>query len=128
MQDSAAVKITLAHIDAWGNHDWDATRTMLAPDVHAFVTSTQPNLGGGEFSGVDNYMIRKIKGAQLVEPGSVRIISTIGDDINALIVMTMRIGLGLNGSMVSMARSSLVMLDEHQKIKEERDQFFLLPE
>jgi len=29
---------------------------------------------------------------------------------------------------VSMARSSLVMLDEHQNIKEERDLFFLLSE
>jgi hypothetical protein len=127
-QDSPAVKIALAHIDAWSRHDWDTTRAFLALNVHALVTSTQPNFGSSEFTGIDNYMPRKIKGAQLVEPGSVRIISTIGDVSNALILMTMRIALGPNGTMVTMGRAGLTMLDEHQKIREERDQFFLFSE
>ena len=126
MQDLPAVKIALAHIDAWSRHDWDKTRELLAPNVHALVTSTQRDLGGHEFTGIDNYMVRKIKAAQLVEPGSVQVISTIGDERNALILITFRIGLGPGGTMVTMARACLYLLDENKKIKDERDMFFVL--
>lgn len=125
-QDSPAVKTALAHIDAWSRHDWDKTRELLAPNVHALVTTTQPNFGGSEFTGIDNYMARKMKAAQLIEPGSVQVISTIGDESSALILLTMRIGLGTGGTMVTMARACLTLLDENKKIKEERDQFFVL--
>jgi ABC-type Fe3+ transport system substrate-binding protein len=30
MQDSLAVTIALAHIDAWSRHDWDKTKELLA--------------------------------------------------------------------------------------------------
>lgn len=126
MKDSPAVKIALAHIDAWTRHDWAETKELLAPNVHALVTSTQRDLGGNEFTGIDNYMERKIKAAQLVEPGSVRVMSTIGDERNALILITFRIGLGPSGAMVTMARACLYLLDENKKIKDERDQFFVL--
>jgi hypothetical protein len=126
MQHSQAVTIALAHIDAWSRHDWDKTRELLAPDVHASVASTQPQFGGGEFTGVDNYMARKIKGAQLVEPGSVQVLSTVGDERNALITVTMRIALGPAGAMVTMARACLYVIDENEKIKDERDIFFVL--
>jgi len=56
MPGSAAVTVALAHIDAWGNQDWDKTRDLLAPDVHAVVTSTTPGFGGGELRGIDAYM------------------------------------------------------------------------
>jgi hypothetical protein len=126
MKDSPAVAIALAHIEAWGRHDWEKTRGLLAPDVHAAVTSTQPQFGGGEFTGVDNYMERKIKGAQLVEPGSVQMLSAIGDERNALITVTMKIRLGPGGTTVTMARACLYVIDENKKIKDERDIFFVL--
>lgn len=127
MQISPAVTVALAHIDAWSRHDWDKTRELLAPDVHAWVTNTQPNFGRTvEFTGVDEYMARKVKGAQIVEPGSVQVISTFGDESNALILVTLRIGLGPGGSMVTMARACLYSLDENKKIKEERDEFLVL--
>ena len=119
MQNSPAVEIALAHIDAWSRHDWDKTRELLAPNIYASVN-------GSDFSGIDNYMARKTKGAQLVEPGSVQVISTTGDERNALILVTLRIALGPGGTMVTMARSCLYLLDENNKIKEERDQFFIL--
>ncbi len=126
MQDSPAVTIALAHIDAWSRHDWDKTRELLAPNVRVSVTTTSPNLGGSEFTGIDNYMLRKVKAAQLIEPGSVQVISTIGDESNALILITFRIGLGSGGTMVTMARACLYLLDENKKIKEEQDSFFVL--
>jgi hypothetical protein len=126
MQDSPAVKIALDHIYAWTSQDWDKTKELLAPNVHALVTTTQPNFGGSEFTGVDNYMTRKMKAAQLIEPGSVQVISTIGDESNALILLTFRIGMGPGGTMVTMARAILYLLDENKKIKDERDEFFVL--
>ena len=126
MQDSPAVKIALAHIDAWSRHDWAKTRELLAPNVHAVVTTTMPNSGVSEFTGIDNYMALKVKAAQLVEPGSVQVIGTIGDENNALTLVTFRIGVGPGGTMVTMARGSLYLLDENKKIKEERDSFFVL--
>lgn len=128
MTHSPAVEVALAHIDAWSHHDWEKTRAMLAADIHASVTTTQPNMGGGDFTGVDEYMTRKTKGARLVEPGSVRVLSAIGDARRALVCATMRIALGPGGSMVTMARSCSYLLDENGQIKDERDQFFLLSE
>lgn len=127
MPEPTAVLVALAHIHAWTHHDWTKTREMLAPDVHASVTSTDPSFRGGELTGVDTYMDRKTKAARLIEPGSVEVLSTIGDELNALVSVTFRIGLGPGGSMVTMARSCLYALDEDRKIKEERDAFFMLP-
>jgi hypothetical protein len=45
---------------------------------------------------------------------------------NALILVTMRIGLGPGGTMVTLARAILYLLDENKKIKEERDGYLVL--
>ena len=97
-------------------------RLMCTP----VVTTTMPTLGGSEFTGIDKYMELKVKAAQLIEPGSVQVIGTIGDESNALTLVTFRIGMGPGGTMVTMARACLYMLDENKKIKEERDSFFVL--
>jgi uncharacterized protein YndB with AHSA1/START domain len=125
-QDSPAVAIALAHIDAWSHHDWEKTRDLLAPDVHATVTTTQPGFGDADLRGVDNYMAPKTKAARLIEPRSVQVLSAIGDERSALVAITFKIGLGPGGAMVTMARSCLYSIDENKKIKEERDAFFLL--
>jgi hypothetical protein len=127
IQDSPAIRVARAHIDAWSHHDWEATRQLLAPDVRALVTSTVPDWHDSEIAGIETYMVRKMKGAQLVEPGSVRVLSAIGDDINAMIVVTLRIGLGPRGAMVTMVRACAYSLDEQQRIKEERDVFYVAP-
>jgi ketosteroid isomerase-like protein len=124
IQSSLAVKIAVAHIDAWSNHDWDKTKELLAPDVHAIVTATPAIFG--EFTGIDDYMEVKVKAASLIEPGSVQVLSAIGDESNALIMVTFRIGMGPGGAMVTMARTGLYLLDENKKIKEERDSFLIL--
>ncbi|HEV2656772.1 MAG TPA: nuclear transport factor 2 family protein [Ktedonobacteraceae bacterium] len=125
-QDATAITIARAHINAWSHHDWEKTRELLAPDVHAVVTTTQPTKAPAELTGIDAYMGPKIRAAQLIEPGSVHEISAIGDERNALILVTMRIGLGPDGTMVTMARAILYLLDENKKIKEERDGYLIL--
>jgi len=126
ISQSTAVSVALAHIEAWTRHDWFTTRDMLAADVHALVTSTNPQFAGGEFTGADTYMDRKTKAARLIEPGSLQVLSAIGDEVSALTLVTFRIGMGPGGTMVTMARSCLYALDENRKIKEERDAFFIL--
>jgi ketosteroid isomerase-like protein len=127
-QESKAIRIARAHIDAWSKHDWDKTRELLSPEIHAVVTTTEPTRATAEFTGVANYMERKTKGALLVEPGSAHVISAIGDDRNALVLATMRIGMGPGGTMVNMGRACLYLLDEDNRIKEERDEWFILSE
>lgn len=73
-------------------------------------------------------MAPKIRSAQLVEPGSVNVMSAIGDENNALILCTLRIGLGPAGTMVTMVRACLYLIDANRKIKEERDEWFVLPD
>ncbi|HEU5382045.1 MAG TPA: hypothetical protein VFV38_42035 [Ktedonobacteraceae bacterium] len=125
-QDSTAIAIARAHINAWSHHDWEKTRELLAPNVHAVITTTQPMKAPAELTGIDAYMEPKIKAAQLIESGSVHEISAIGDESNALILITLRIGLSPGGMMVTMVRACLYLLDENRKIKEERDEYFIL--
>jgi len=126
VQNSPAVKIAIAHIAAWSHHDWDKTRAMLAPDVHALVTSTQREIGTNEFTGIDKYMDLKTKAASLIEAGSVQVLGAVGDENTALTLVTFKIAMGPGGSLVTMARSCLYLLDENKKIKDERDSFFVL--
>jgi hypothetical protein len=126
MQNSPAVKAALTHIQAWSHHDWDQTRAMLSADVHALITSTQSEVGTNEFTGIDKYMELKTKAASLVEPGSVQVLATVGDENTALTLVTFRIAMGPNRSLVTMARSCLYLFDESKKIKDERDSFFVL--
>lgn len=126
IQNSTAVTIARAHINAWSHQDWEKTRELVAPNVHVVATSTQSTLPGGEASGIDDYMERLIKTVQFIEPGSVQVISAIGDARNALVLETLRIALGPGGTMVTLARASLYLLDENNKIIEERDEFCVL--
>lgn len=125
MAESLAITVARAHIDAWSHHDWEKTRKLLAPNVHAVVTTTQPMRATAELTGIDAYMVPKIRASQLIEPGSVHEISAIGDEHNALILVTLRIGLGPGGTMVTMVRAILYLLDENKKIQEERDEYFV---
>jgi len=126
MKDSPAVAVALSHIDAWSHQDWEKTREMLAPNVRASVGTTQPEFRVVELTGIDHYMGPKMKAARLIEPGSVQVLSSVGDERNALVLITLRIGLGPGGAMVTLARSCLYSIDENRKIKEELDSFFVV--
>lgn len=127
MELTKAVATALAHIDAWSHHDWEKTRELLSPTVHALVTNTQPGFARiAEINGVNDYMPRKIKSAQLIEPDSVQVISTFGDETNAMVLVTFKIALGPGGAMMTMARSCLYALDVDGRIQEERDQFLVM--
>ena len=125
-QDSPAVAIARAHAEAWSNHDWDKAQKMLAPNVHVTTTTTQPIMAATDLTGIDNYMDGLIKFAQAVEPGSARVIASVGDERNSLILLTVRAAFSPSGAKVTLPAARLALLDENNKIKTEQVIFFAL--
>ncbi len=124
-QDSPAVAIARAHAEAWSNHDWDKAREMLAPSVHTTATNTQNLVPPVDVTGIDEYMDGLIKFAQPIEPGSARVLASIGDEYNSLIMLSVRVTLP-NGAKATLPSARLAQLDENKKIKAEQVVFFAL--
>ena len=120
-----AITVANAHIEAWSNHDFDAARTILADDVKAAVTSTNPALPETHTTGIDDYMTGLIAFAQAVVPGSAHVQSTMGDDRNALIMVTVRAKFPPSGDEVTLPAARLYLLDENEKIESEQVVFYL---
>lgn len=127
-QESPAVTLARAHAEAWSHHDWDAARKMLAPDVHVTATTTQPTVADTNLTGRDAYMEGLIQFAQPIEPGSVRVLASVGDERNSLILLTVRAAFGPGGEQVTIPAARLAFFDEHQQLKEERVVFFAVPD
>jgi hypothetical protein len=126
--DPLAVAQAQAHAEAWSNHDWDAARKMLAPDVHVTSTSTHPNLPPTDVTGVDAYMEGLVKFAQAVEPGSLRLLGGVGDERNSLILLTVRAAFSPGGAKVTLPAARLALFDENNRLKAEQVVFFALAE
>jgi hypothetical protein len=120
-----AVTVANAHIEAWSNHDFEAARSGVADDVRVEVTSTNPALPETRTAGIDDYMTGLVAFAEAVVPGSARILSTIGDDRNALITVTVRAAFPPSGQEVTLPGARLYLLDEERKIATERVIFYL---
>ena len=125
--DSPAVALARAHAEAWSNHDWDAVRQMLAPDVHVTSTTTQPFPKPTDTTGADAYMEGLIAFAQAVEPGSAKVLASLGDERNSLIMLTVRAALGPGGPSVTVPAARLALLDADNRIKAEQVVFFAVP-
>ena len=125
-KDSPAVAVARAHVEAWSHHDYDKARKSLAADVHVTVTTTQPVMAPTDTTGIDVYMDGLKKSANGVEPGSARVIASIGDERNALLMVTVKAAFGPNGAKVTIPAARLYLLDENKKIKVEQVIFFAL--
>jgi hypothetical protein len=115
--ESPAVAIARAHVEAWSNHDFDTARNGLAPDVRVTATTTQPMPPATDLTGADDYMTGLTQFAQAVVPGSLRVIATVGDKRNALLLLTVEADFGAGKATLPGAR--LYLLDENNKIKTE---------
>jgi len=124
-EKSPAVNLARAHVEAWSHHNWDKARQSLAADVHVTVTTTQPIMTATDTTGIDAYMDGLIKFAQAVVPGSARVIASVGDERNALLMVTVQAALGPGGAQVPLSAARLYLLDEHNKIKAEQVVFFV---
>jgi SnoaL-like domain len=120
--ESPAVAIARAHVEAWSNHDFDTARNGLAPDVRVTATTTQPTPPATDLTGADDYMVGLTQFAQAVVPGSQRILASVGDEHNALLMLTVQVDLGAGKATLPGAR--LYLLDEHDKIKTEHVIFY----
>src|SRR5919201_6205760 len=105
--DSPAVAVARAHAEAWSNHDWEGARRSLAPDVHVQATSTQPMMAPTDLTGIDDYMDGLVKFAQAVVPGSARVIASLGDERNSLILLTVKAAFGPGGAVVTLPAARL---------------------
>jgi SnoaL-like domain len=121
-QESPAVAVALAHVEAWSNHDFDAARRGLASDVTVRATTTQPIMADVDLTGIDDYMRGLIQFAEGVVPGSAQVVATRGDKRNALIMLTVEADLG--SGKVTLPAARLYRLDEDNKIKTEQVVFY----
>jgi hypothetical protein len=124
-QQSPAVAVALAHVEAWGRHDFDAARGMLAPDVRVQVTSTAPYVPPTDLTGADNYMEGLHTYAQPIVPGSVRVLASTGDDTNALLMLSLTMAGGPFGEGTTAPCARLYLIDGHGKIAAEQVVFYL---
>src|SRR5919204_6116108 len=115
--ESAAVAIARAHVQAWSNHNFDTARNGLAPDVRVTATTTQPVPPATDLTGADDYMVGLTQFAQAVVPGSLRVLASVGDERNALLLLTVEADFGAGKATVPGAR--LYLLDDNSKIKTE---------
>ena len=120
--ESPAVAIARAHVEAWSNHDFDTARKGLAPDVKVTAMTTLPIMPATDLTGADDYMIGLTQFAQGVVPGSLRVIASVGDERNALLMLTVEADLG--GRRATLPGARLYLLDEAGKIKAEQVIFY----
>ena len=120
--ESPAVAIARAHAEAWSNHDFDAARSSLADDVKVTATSTVPIMPATDLSGADDYMVGLTQFAQAVVPGSLHVIASVGDERNALLMLTVEADLPVGRMTLPGAR--LYLLDGAGKIKVEQVIFY----
>lgn len=128
MSGSPAVAIARAHVEAWSSHDFDTARSLLTPDVKVTATSTDPALPETALTGVDDYMRGLIAFADPIVPGSLQVIGSVGDERNALLMLTAQLSSGPMSAKATLSGARLYLLDDNRKIKTERVIFCLTPE
>jgi SnoaL-like domain len=121
-QDAPAVAVARAHAEAWSSHDWANARESLAADVHVTVTTTQPTMPPSDLTGIEDYMHGLMEFARAVVPGSTRVLASVGDERNALLMLTVEVDFG--GGKVTLPAARLYLLDEEDKIKVEHVVFY----
>jgi hypothetical protein len=122
LHETPAVAIARAHVEAWSNHDFYTARAGLAPDVRVTAITSQPLPPATDLTGADNYMIGLTQFAQAVVPGSLQVIACVGDERNALLMLTVEVDFGAGKTTLPGAR--LYLLDDDQKIKKEHVVFY----
>jgi hypothetical protein len=122
---SAAVRTALAHIEAWSNHDWEASREGLAGDVWVTGHNTDPNFPVVDLHGIDPYMTGLIEFAQAVVPGSAEILATTGDERQAIVTLDVQVKFGPDAPEMRLSGSRAYLFDDDDKIRAEHVVFFV---
>jgi hypothetical protein len=112
-------------VEAWGRHDFDTARSMLAPDVRVRVTTTVPYPPDTDLTGAEAYMEGLRAYAGPVVPGSVRVLASTGDDRNALLLLSLTMAGGPFGEGTTAPCARLYLTDDNGKITAEQVVFYL---
>jgi hypothetical protein len=126
-QDGSAVAIARAHVDAWGNREYDRARQSLAPDVHVLAISVDPDAPTTDLSGIDAYMEGLVQFGNAVLPGTTRVETSVGDSSRALLQVTSRVKFGPDAPEMTLHGARLYRLDDERRIKDELVTFFVAP-
>jgi hypothetical protein len=95
--------------------------------VKVTATSTQDGLPLTNLTGVDDYMKGLVLFADTVQPGSLKTNAVVGDERNALLLVTVKTqGPPLGPTTLTGAR--LYLFDENNKIKSEQVVFYVVPD
>ena len=124
---SPAVTVARAHVEAWDKRDYDTARASLAPDVHVTAMSVDPNLPRTDTTGIEEYMRGLIAFAQGVVPGTTRVNISLGDENRALLQVTSRVKFAPDAPEMTLHAARQYLLDAGQKIKHEQIIFFVTP-
>jgi hypothetical protein len=124
---SAAVGAALAHIEAWSNHYWEASRAGLATDVWVTAHNTDLNFPVTDLNGPDAYMKGLMEFAQAVVPGSAAILAATGDDKQALVTLNVRVKFGPDAPEMTLPGARAYLFDDENKIRAEHVVFFVTP-
>jgi SnoaL-like protein len=122
MKDSRAVALARAHLEAWTNHDLNTARHNLAADVQFFSPASH-------LAGIEEYMDAPrglVQFARQVVPGSLKVIASMGDERNALIMYQVDTEGGTFGSKTIPSAQTWV-LDDAGKIQVERIISYVAP-
>jgi predicted dehydrogenase len=125
---TSALSIARSHVEAWSSHDFDTARSLLAPAVKVTATSTDPALPETALTGVDDDMRGLIAFADPIVPGSLQVIGSVGDERNALLMLTAQLSGGPMSAKATLSGARLYLLDDNRKIKTERVILCLTPE
>lgn len=120
---SAAVRVAKDHIEAYSHQNWEAAQNALADGVHVTVNTTQPVMGPVDTTGIDAYMVGLHAFADPITPGSARIHAAIGDEHNALVLVTVEFRSPKGKTDLTGAR--LYQIDDEGKIKSEKVIFYM---
>jgi SnoaL-like domain len=126
-QESPAVTVARAHVEAWSSKDWDKARSMLAPDVRVIAMTTAPYPPPTDLTGADEYMNGLVAFADPIVPGSVRELACAGDERNALLTLDLRVAGGPFGAGAAAPCARLYLIEDRQ-IKAEQVIFYVCQE
>ena len=126
--EPTAVAVARAHVKAWGKHDFDTARAILANDVHVVATTVDPMPPKVDTTGADAYMEGLIQFSQGALAGATEVTSAVGDETHAMLHVTSRVKFGPDAPELKLYGSRLYLVDENRKIKEEQVIFVVLPD
>jgi hypothetical protein len=124
-QDPTAVAVARAHVDAWGNHNYEAARASLAPDVHVTVTSVDPGAPHVDTTGIEAYMEGLVEFGQAVLPGTSTVHLAVGDETRALLQVTSVVKFAPDAPEMTLHGARVYRLDPSHRIAEEQVTFFV---